>query len=248
MTLNPLAAGACWAASIGGCGGGINNEHIVSDGLFGKRIRVVASRPLAGHGKDAEVPVRGFKAPILCTDHNRQLGSTADWAAIRLWKHLQAMHDPMQLPGSRVKRAPADRRVSGTSLGRWLCKTHCNCMIALDRTPDAVFVEYAFLRPLSSPLHFYFRGELGETLQIADDRLPRVGWTDLKMSDSRPLTAFQIQLGGFCIMVSVQPFADAVDRIRELALRTPLGPFRIIFDWSGEPVVVAAASETGQRR
>ncbi len=236
--------GFCWAAPLGGCEGPITHEHLVSKALLGKRPwHRIGSDSNSG---DGSVPIRfgDLKAHILCDKHNRELGSTADWAALRLFACLRDSHQPMSLPGSRILRPPADRRVSGVNFGRWLCKTHCDLMVANGRLPDTAYAFYAFARPLPRPVHFYFTGREGQQLRLADDRYPRVSWRQL-INDADPgADIFSISLAGFETMVSTKPYTmhgrQMVDRVRELQWRTDLGMFRIVFDWTGEPALAAS--------
>ena len=64
----------CWAAALGNCGGGISNEHLVSECLFKDQSVFV-------HGldwcldKSKQVRIERLTAKILCKDHNSALSS-----------------------------------------------------------------------------------------------------------------------------------------------------------------------------
>jgi len=196
----------CWAARLGGCGGPISAEHVVTESLFGKRIRVQgATRLWLGGVGTVETSIRKLKANILCRDHNNELGRTADFAALRLLGHFRASHRPMDLPGACGPRPPVVRRASGVNFGRWLCKTHCNSMVVNRLTPDPNYARYAFLRPTSRPVHFFFAGALGENLRLADGRDPVVSWTRLVADEDASFDAFSIALAGFETVVSTVP-------------------------------------------
>jgi hypothetical protein len=90
----------------------------------------------------------------------------------------------MELPGSRVLRAPVDRQVSGVNFGRWLCKTHCNYMVAHGMTPDPAYPQYAFQKPTSKPIYIYLAAGVGEAMRLADGRDPVVGWKQLLTDDA----------------------------------------------------------------
>jgi hypothetical protein len=232
----------CWAATLGGCGGPITIEHVVTKALFGKRVRV------DGHtggwlGTEAdEISIKKLTANILCQDHNNELGRTADRSARRLLDCFRASQQPMKLRGSRILRPPVDRRLSGVEFGRWLCKTHCNLMIVNGMTPDAAYVCYAFQRPIPKPVFFFLACSLGDNLRLAYGRDPVVSWSQFVDDGQSRFDAFTISLAGFRTIVSTAPVQrngkEMIDRIRVLEQQTALGPFRIIFDWSGEPPVI----------
>jgi hypothetical protein len=226
----------CWAEPLGGCGGPITCEHLATKSLFGSRIRIQGGFL----GTPAvETSIRKLTANILCRDHNNELGRTADAAALRLYRHLKASHNPMELPGSDILRPPVDRRVSGVNFGRWLCKTHCNYMIVHGMIPDPAYVCYAFLYPPTKPIYFYLDSCLGETLRLADGRDPVVSWNQFISDDQPDFDGFNISLTGFKMVVSAAPIQrnglEMIDRIRVVEWPTPLGPFRVVFNWDGEP-------------
>lgn len=231
-----MPEGVCWAATLGGCGGPITREHLATESLFGKRIRVEGG---IFTGMPVEMSIRKLAANILCRDHNNELGRTADQAALRLLRHLKASHRAMELPGSRILRSPADKRVSGVNFARWLCKTHCNYMVVQGLTPHPAFIRYAFLKPLPTAVHFYFAGGLGDTLRLADGRDPVVGWRALVSDDDPDFDGFLLSLAGFQMAASTAPIRrngeEMLERIRAIEQPTPLGPFRIVFEWAGEP-------------
>jgi hypothetical protein len=241
-----MAEGVCWAAPLGGCGGPISGEHVITEALFGKRVRVEgATGPWLGE-QTVESSIRKLKANILCREHNNELGRTADWAALRLQGHLKALREPMKLPGSRILRPPVDRRVSGVNFGRWLCKTHCNFMVVNGMTPDPAYVRYAFHRPLPRHVYFFFPGLLGDNLRFVDGRDPVVNWGHMVVDEDPSFDAFSMSLGGFQTIVSTGKVQrngqDMIDRLNAMQQPTPLGTFRIVFDWSEEPPVLAGTA------
>lgn len=237
-----MCEGKCWAAFLGGCGGSISKEHIVTEGLFKKRVRVDGLDGWLG-APTLEIPLKKLTANILCKKHNNELGRTADFAAIRLLNHLKAIHRPMELPGSNILRPPVDRRVSGLNLGRWLCKTHCNLMIINGMVPDSEYIRYAFLRPITRPIYFFFAGQVGEEKRFADSRDAVVSYWRLIAKDETSYDAFSISLAGFQTVVSLNPVQqngkEMIDRINVLQQPTPLGMSKIILDWNDEPEVIS---------
>jgi hypothetical protein len=232
----------CWAERLGGCGGSITAEHLASKSLFGKRIRIQGG--LLGTPA-VETSIKKLTANILCRKHNNELGRTADAAVLQLYRHLKASQQPMELPGSRILRPPVDRRVSGVNFGRWLCKTHCNFMVAQGMTPDPAYIRYAFLQPPEKPIYFYFAGGLGARLRLTDGRDPVVSWRQFLSDDQLDFDAFLISLAGFPMVVTTAPIrrngSQMIDRILAVEWPTPLGQFRIVFDWSSEPAVARTA-------
>jgi len=231
----PTNEGKCWAASLGGCEGPITAEHLASKSLFSKRIRIEGG--LIGT-PTRETSIKKLTANILCQKHNNELGRTADAAALKLYRHLMASHQPMKAPGSRILKPPVERRVSGIDFGRWLCKTHCNFMVAQGMEPDETYVRYAFLQPTPKPVHFYLAAALGEPLRLADGRDPVVSWRQLVADEWGEFDGAVISLAGFSTVVTTVPThrngSKMIDRIRAVEWPTPLGPFRIVFNWNGE--------------
>jgi hypothetical protein len=230
-----MSRGQCWASRLGGCSADITTEHLITKALLGKRVRIESSS-FGTPGVD--LSVRKLTANILCRDHNNELGRTADAEALRLLRHLSASHRPMELPGSHILRPPKDRRVVGVNWGRWLCKTHCNLMIAHGMTPDLAYVSYALLHPPSKPLYFFLAAGLGESLRLADDRDPVVGWHQL-ICDDETDSGCCLSFGGTSWVLSTAPIQrnghEMIDRLRVFEQPTPLGAFRIVFDWDDEP-------------
>lgn len=240
--MKPANEGKCWAASLGGCGAKINREHLATESLFGKRIRV--SGGFLGT-PDVETSIKKLVANILCEDHNKELGGTADIAALRLYRHFKASHNPTQLRGSQILRPPVDKKVSGVNFGRWLCKTHCNFMVSNGMTPDPAYIRYAFSYPPGKPIFIYFAAGLGDVLRLVDKRDPVVSWRQFLSDDQPGFDGFSLKLAGFETVVTTAPIRrngqQMIDRIQALEWTTPLGPFRIIFNWNGEPTVIRNA-------
>ncbi len=235
----PMNEGLCWAQSVGNCGGPITREHLVTQALYTGPVSVKTR--LFGSGP-AAVSAGRHTANILCRDHNNELGRTADAAALKLYRHLTASNRPTSLRGSPSPRPPIERRVAGTSFGRWLCKTHCNMMVAHGLTPDAAYIRYAFLLKPGKRVYMYLAVAVGETVTFADVSNPLVGWRQLVLDDHPKVDAFTLEIGGLEWAVSTEPMLRSgqpmPDRVNLLSIPTPLGPFRISFDWSEEPGVL----------
>ena len=229
---------------MGGCGGPITREHLATESLFGKRIRVNGLFGAPG----VETSIRNLTANILCHDHNNELGRTADAAALRLYRHFKASHDPMRLPGSHILRPPVERRLSGANFGRWLCKTHCNFMVSNGMTPDPAYMRYAFAHSPGKPIYFYLAAALSDAMRLADGRDPVVSWGQFLADDQQDFDAFSVKLSGLETVVSTALIRrngkQMIDRLRALEWPTPLGPFRIVFDWGGDPSITSSAAKT----
>jgi hypothetical protein len=111
-------------------------------------------------------------------------------------------------------------------------------MIVSGDTPDPAYLHYSFLRPFRQPVHFYFAGTAKHRVRLTQANEPLVTWARM-IEPCSGQEAFLISLGGFATIVSTMPIdrcgESFMDRIAVLEQPTPLGWFRIIFDWSGEP-------------
>ena len=64
--------GECWAAPLGGCGGGISREHLVSKCVFPDQSIFVRGLDWC-LDEPKEVRIETLTAKILCKDHNSAL-------------------------------------------------------------------------------------------------------------------------------------------------------------------------------
>ena len=74
-----ITSGECWAAPLGGCGGGISREHLVSGCVFPDQSIFVKGLDWCLHDPK-EVRIETLTSKILCKDHNSAL-SELDSAA-----------------------------------------------------------------------------------------------------------------------------------------------------------------------
>lgn len=105
----------CWAASLGGCGGGLSREHIISASQFDSESITMSGLPWCEEPKT--VGLASLVAKNLCRDHNSALS-------------------PVDAEGARFKRAvwdlvaphtiPIHRSVDARLVERWLLKTTIN--------------------------------------------------------------------------------------------------------------------------
>lgn len=244
----------CWAESLGDCEGPITREHLVTEGLFGGRVQVRGDRAMPNGTRSdllirqgVDIGIGRLTANILCDRHNRMLGRTADRAAIDLQRVLLRTRGPTRLRGSRIHRPPASVHVSGVNFARWLCKTHCNLMVANGYTPDISFIKYPFGQMTDKRIFFYFAGRVGDTLPVGRGHITYQNYVDDR-DQSVPI--FQIRLAGLTTVVStfsintmiamgiVESASPFLDRLRCIQQPTPLGYYRIEIDWGGEPGVL----------
>ena len=226
----------CWAHHLGLCSGPITDEHLISKGLLGRTVRVESAGAPSFQSPGVTLPTRRLVSNILCEKHNQELGRTADWAAIRMKAALRHLNAPNRVKGSTAPRLPMPRKISGTNLARWACKTHCNFMITNRRRPDPDYVAYSFLQTTRTRLRFYWMGTLGQNLRFLDPKSPMVGYTQYGDGEQ---DSFDINLAGFQLRVSRYPIVPEgvrlLDRPARLQMSTPAGMFMITLDWSGEP-------------
>ena len=106
-------------------------------------------------------------------------------------------------------------------------------------TPDPAYIRYTFSHPPSKPVYIYLAAGLGDALRLADGRDPVVSWGQFLWDDQPDFDSFSVKLAGFETVVSTTPIRGngerMIDRIRALEWPTALGPFRVTFDWNGEP-------------
>jgi hypothetical protein len=144
----------------------------------------------------------------------------------------------MELPGSRILRPPVSRVVRGVDLGRWLCKTHCNFMVVAGLVPSCDLIRFAFQQPTERQIYFYFPAQLGDTLRFGDGRDPLVTYSQLMQDETSGYDGCQITLAGLPIIVSTDPIRRGrrpmIDRLRAMHQGTPLRPYTIHFDSSGD--------------
>jgi hypothetical protein len=100
-------------------------------------------------------------------------------------------------------------------------------MVSNGMTPDPAYIRYAFSNPPGKPIFIYFGAGLGDALRLVDGRDPVVSWRQFLSDDQPGFDGFSVKLAGFETVVTTAP----IRRNRQQKWPTPLGPFRIIFDW-----------------
>jgi hypothetical protein len=121
-----ITSGGCWAAPLGGCGGGISREHLVSKCVFPDQSIFVKGLDWC-LGEPKEVRIETLTAKILCKDHNSALseldseaGSAFD--TIRDFTRTKISREQMPYINWASKQLTVDSR----KLERWCLKTLLN--------------------------------------------------------------------------------------------------------------------------
>jgi len=243
----------CWAAFLDECKGPVTGEHLFTEALFKNRVTIKGNYTMPDGScpqwlteQGLDMHIRKLKANILCDYHNKQLGETADRAAIDLQKALLLFNKPQILKGSKIFRPSVPITISGVNFARWLCKTHCNLMAVNGIVPNRGYVQYAFGYTPEQTLYFYTPACIGQKLPIGEGHINYVLYNDC---DDPNIRIFKIMLAGLSTLVTTFAIdikktaklmdleASLLNRIKCLQQRTPLGWFRIILDWSGDPCV-----------
>ncbi len=128
-----IAKQGCWAASLGGCGGGLSREHIISASQFDSDSITLSGLPWCKEAKT--VGLASLVAKNLCRDHNSAL-SPVDAEAARFKKVVWALVAPHTVP----VQCSIDARL----VERWLLKTTIN--IALQQKNPTIYVSESLAR------------------------------------------------------------------------------------------------------
>ncbi len=225
----------CWANVLGGCNGKITGEHIITEALFSETsIHVDGASWLSG--TKMEIGRSAFTSNILCEAHNGKL-SQVDHEVVRLRDALNSFGNPMRRAGSKILQPPLQIHVSGVLFGRWLCKTHCNMTTLTGTTPKMSYIQYAFGERPNERIYFYFPAEKGNQLRLGSEHytyfIPPEG-------NIGPAYDFGLIFSGILIIVTtfqiLEPGITLIDRLGCLQRRTELGFYKVIFDWSSEPL------------
>jgi hypothetical protein len=126
MAPEARSANACWAYSLGNCGGGISREHYVSKCLFPDQSIFVKGLDWCLE-EPKEVRIESLTAKILCRHHNTalsELDSAAGLAfnSMRDFVNTKTKRDRMPY----VNWALMQFTIDGPKLERWCLKTLLN--------------------------------------------------------------------------------------------------------------------------
>ena len=173
---------ACWANSLGGCGGGFSGEHIVSKGLFsGKAVQVQGS-PWRTQ-KPKTIGIGSLTANILCRNHNSAL-SAVDQEGIAAFHAIRGFEEILSGRSPPADSTALQANIDGPLLERWFIKHAINLFVVAGKQkhwqggatpidPPATFVKAAYgLYQLPKPLGLYnWVGQLGERKVVGDQVL-----------------------------------------------------------------------------
>ena len=145
----------CWANSLGNCSGKLTGEHIISNSILDKKIKVKGFSWCKDEPK--EVGSSSLTGKILCEKHNNGL-STFDSEAkqfVSVIDNFCKKSENFKKFGFRKKDIPIIHKVDGTKLERWCCKTLINVglsqkdevIIYFDKILPAIFHDKNFKNP-----------------------------------------------------------------------------------------------------
>jgi hypothetical protein len=166
-------ARTCCAAILGGCGGHLTGEHLLSKGLFsGKSVQVQGG--IWKTTKLKSIGINSLTANILCSSHNHAL-SPVDAEGIRAFHAIRRFEEILSFRQSIFDAADLQHDADGLLLERWFLKHAVNLFVASRSTkpwlgglapsnPPQQIVQAAFgLIRLQRPSGLYgWGGSLGE--------------------------------------------------------------------------------------
>lgn len=169
----------CWASPLGGCGGKISREHLVSRALFiGDHIAVQGFPWCKNEPKT--IGLANVTAKILCRKHNSDLSDLDSAAA----KFFDAIRQATRICNVRSKLKPGIWHVKrfavdGLKLERWFLKTLINLAWTAKHpigpqsemigVPSADLVEIAFgLKQFERGAGLYTVAHVGQLIHSND--------------------------------------------------------------------------------
>lgn len=203
---------ACWAVSIGGCGGKTSREHVISKSLFvSPEVTVEGLHWCKDQPKT--VGIESLTARILCQEHNSQLSpldSAAGAAFDALRRQTKLANERQKLSPKallRVERFNIDAKL----LERWLLKTLLNLTYCSDYligvggtekgVPSSDLVQICYgLQPFPGDAGMYVAANCGMTLNMVDT----VAFAPLIKDDERVLGGF-FEFRGIRFLLTLMP-------------------------------------------
>jgi hypothetical protein len=226
----------CWANVLGQCSGSITKEHLITKALYKSKSIHVDGTPWL-NGPSVEIGRKAFASNILCKGHNNKL-SYADNEAVKLSKAFCLAQNPMKRPNSIILQPPPEIKISGTLFGRWMCKTHCNFLSVSGHIPEISYVQYAFAKRPEKPIFFYFASKVGKKLKIGDEHYKYILPPIIEGINS--IYDFAIVFSGLIIIITTNQISNLkvslIDRLKVFQISTQLGFYKILFDWTDEPI------------
>ncbi|MFL5481821.1 MAG: hypothetical protein ACJ8AK_06495 [Gemmatimonadaceae bacterium] len=167
----------CWASRLGGCGGKISREHLVTEAFWRTNKISVVGFPWC-KTTPKEVGTAAIVSKFLCRDHNSAL-SPVDEAGARAFEEFEAAE---KLTESR--RRLGSRQwflhcfgVDASLLERWFLKTAINLALVNDwniqwalgndgdRPPRSLVAAAFGQAPIVRPMGLYSAASVGDTIK-----------------------------------------------------------------------------------
>jgi hypothetical protein len=207
----------CWAAAMGGCGGGASREHIISQSQFDSKSITIQGLQWC-RDEPKSVGLASLVAKNLCRDHNSGL-SPADSEAARLKRALR------DLSGLRQPDVVVDARL----VERWLLKTTINLALqepgsGLDVTPALVLRAFG-AEPTPKHEGFFMVAEVNETVGGRDGEF---GFETMQRISDDAMVMSIFKFHGWRLLYA---FAGAPPVRGALRPRSLVGSFTLRFDW-----------------
>jgi hypothetical protein len=160
----------CWAHTLGGCGGPISREHVLSRGLYVDGFVNVSGFPWCRE-RPARIGLASFVRNSLCRQHNSRL-SPVDQAGAAAFRGLNPAGGRTQSPSREIE-------VDGFLFERWVLKSVLNVLYDDEGSPgtDAVpalartfLLKRTFgVEQMSYPMGLYIEDQVGQLIPASDD-------------------------------------------------------------------------------
>ena len=167
----------CWASALGGCGGKLSREHLVTEAFWqGNKISVVGFPWCKKTPK--EVGTAAIVSKFLCRNHNSAL-SPVDEAGVHAFEEFEAaekLTEARRQLGSRQWFLHCFE-VDGCLLERWFLKTAINLALVNDwnihwalgndgdRPPRSLVAAAFGQAPIERPIGLYSAASVGDTIR-----------------------------------------------------------------------------------
>ncbi len=162
----------CWANSLGCCSGTLTSEHIISNSILNKIIKVKGLSWCRDEPK--EIGASSFTGKILCEKHNNEL-SAFDLEAkqyVSVIDNFCKKTEDFRKFGFRKSNIPIIHKVDGVKLERWCCKTLINVCLNQKNKPiinfDKILPIIFHDRNYKKPYGLNFATAVGMEINTAD--------------------------------------------------------------------------------
>ena len=145
----------CWANHLGNCDGKITGEHIISNSILNRTVKIKGFPWCKNESK--EIGSSSLVNNILCRKHNNEL-SVFDSEAknfISVIDDFNIINNNFTRFGFRKKDLPIIHIINGKKFERWCCKTLINItlsqknniLIATDKVLPMIYKDEDFKEP-----------------------------------------------------------------------------------------------------